>query len=305
MRRLCTTALAVLVLGAGGRPAAQPPTRDSQQAPPAHGAESATDRPSAASANELWEAARRGDAAAVRRILDAGVDVNTPFRYGATALSYACDRGHLEVVRVLLERGARVDVEDSFYGATPLDWASSPAAGGVTDAHVEIVRLLLQHGASGRERALAAGVEAGHAGLVRAVLAAGKLGNDAMSEALADAESTGRSEIADLLKAAGARPLPPANVVVDRAVLERYVGIYAAEQGPRVEVTLSDDHLMATLPGGDAGARLGAVDQAEFRTIDGPRATVAFEAREGAPAHAIAVTVGGRSLVLARVGPKP
>ena len=62
-------------------------------------------------AEALWEAARKGDAAAVKTLLDAGVDVNTPFRYGATALSYACDRGHLEVVRVLLERGADANVE--------------------------------------------------------------------------------------------------------------------------------------------------------------------------------------------------
>ena len=47
---------------------------------------------------EFFAAARKGDAAAVKALLDAGVDVNAKTRYGATALSYACDKGHVEVV---------------------------------------------------------------------------------------------------------------------------------------------------------------------------------------------------------------
>ena len=78
-------------------------------------------------AEALWEAARKGDATTVKKLLDDGVDVNTKYRYGATALSYACDRGHLEVVKVLLEHGADVNVKDTFYRATPLTWAASPA----------------------------------------------------------------------------------------------------------------------------------------------------------------------------------
>ena len=75
----------------------------------------------------LATAARQGDVATVKTLLDEGVDVNTKFRYGATALSFAADHGHLEVVKLLLERGADVNVKDTFYNATPLTWASSPA----------------------------------------------------------------------------------------------------------------------------------------------------------------------------------
>jgi len=35
---------------------------------------------------------RRGDAAKVKELLDAGVDVNTKFRCNRTALSFAADR---------------------------------------------------------------------------------------------------------------------------------------------------------------------------------------------------------------------
>src|SRR6266849_1494555 len=110
-------------------------------------------------ADALWEAARNGDAPTVKRLLDEGVDVNTKFRYGATALSYACDRGHLDVVKLLVERGADVNVKDTFYNATPLTWAVSPAMGRKPQ-HPEVVRLLLQHGAQGRDQALMGAISA-------------------------------------------------------------------------------------------------------------------------------------------------
>ena len=71
-------------------------------------------------AEQLQDAARKGDAAAVKKLLDEGVDVNTKFRYNATALFYACDHGHLEVVKVLLDHGADMSIKDTFYGFTPL-----------------------------------------------------------------------------------------------------------------------------------------------------------------------------------------
>src|SRR6186713_3305361 len=74
-------------------------------------------------ADALSDAARKGDAAAVKKLLDEGVDVNTKFRYDRTALSFAADRGHVDVVKVLLDRGADVTIKDTFYNATALTWA--------------------------------------------------------------------------------------------------------------------------------------------------------------------------------------
>ena len=73
--------------------------------------------------DQLWEAARKGDAAAVTALLDKGADVNAKFRYGTTALFKAAERGNTEVVNVLLARGADVHVKDTFYGATAMTWA--------------------------------------------------------------------------------------------------------------------------------------------------------------------------------------
>ena len=96
-------------------------------------------------ADALSEAARKGDVAAVRKLLDEGVDVNTKFRYNRTALSFAADRGHVDVVKLLLERGADVNVKDTFYSATALTWAIGPAMER-KPAHTEVVALLLRHG---------------------------------------------------------------------------------------------------------------------------------------------------------------
>jgi uncharacterized protein len=96
-------------------------------------------------ADALSDAARKGDAAAVKTLLDEGVDVNTKFRYDRTALSFAADRGHVDVVKVLLDHRADVTIKDTFYGATALTWAVSPAMDRKPQ-HTEVVRLLLDHG---------------------------------------------------------------------------------------------------------------------------------------------------------------
>ena len=76
--------------------------------------------PSPTRAEQLQDAAQKGDAAAVKRLLDSGVDVNTKFRYNATALFFACDAGNIDVVKVLLDHGADMNIKDTFYGFTPL-----------------------------------------------------------------------------------------------------------------------------------------------------------------------------------------
>ena len=109
-------------------------------------------------AEQLQDAARKGDAPAVQRLLDDGVDVNTKFRYNATAIFYACDAGNVEVVKVLLDHGADLTLKDTFYGFTPLMLAVSPART-KTPAHTEIAKLLVAeggaregHGAQRRDR---------------------------------------------------------------------------------------------------------------------------------------------------------
>ena len=87
----------------------------------------------------LWDAAKAGDLEAVKAALDAGTAVDAKTKYRATALAFAAERGHLDVVQLLIDRGADVNNKDTFYGFTPRTWAQF---GG----HSEVVKLLDEHG---------------------------------------------------------------------------------------------------------------------------------------------------------------
>jgi Ankyrin repeats (3 copies) len=72
-------------------------------------------------------AADFGHTAIVRLLLDAG---ESPDRYNpvgghshTTPLHQAAGASHLDVVRLLVERGARLDMKDVLWHATPADWA--------------------------------------------------------------------------------------------------------------------------------------------------------------------------------------
>src|SRR5947208_12915758 len=53
--------------------------------------------------DELLAQSRKGDVVAVNALLDKGADVNARSPYGQTPLFFASDRGHTEVVKLLLE----------------------------------------------------------------------------------------------------------------------------------------------------------------------------------------------------------
>src|SRR6476660_552538 len=163
-----------------------------------------TQAPPPTKAEQLQDAARKGDAASVTKLLDDGVDVNTKFRYNATALFYACDHGHLEVVRVLLDRGADLTIKDTFYGFTPLMLAVNPAQKKRPE-HTEIAKLLIAKGAPGKDDGLNGAIESDDAALVKFILDSGGIPGPKLSEALEAAQSRKKTEIASMLEKAGAK----------------------------------------------------------------------------------------------------
>ncbi len=91
-------------------------------------------------------AAQHGHASVVAALLDAGEDPNRLNPNGnhahSTPLHQAVWAGHDAVVRLLVERGARLDMHDTVWNGTPLGWARYGGRNAIAE-------YLEQHGAGG------------------------------------------------------------------------------------------------------------------------------------------------------------
>ena len=240
---------------------------------------------------EFFAAARKGDTAAVKALLDKGVDVNAKTRYGATGLSYACDKGHIDVVKLLIERGADVNSKDTFYGEVPLGWALSKE-------HIEIIRLLLDKGATGIERVLMSGVGDGKIELVKVALDKGGLKAETLNNALRRASTSSNKEIVELLKKAGA---VAAEVNVEPEVLKSYAGVYKNEQVGELTVEVKDGKLLGKLAG-QGSFTTSPVNKNTFSVLE-VEATITFNT-EGNKVTGFTLKQGGGTLIFKRVEPK-
>jgi ankyrin repeat protein len=244
---------------------------------------------------ELWEAARKGDVAAVTSLLDQGADVNAKFRYGTTALFKASERGHTDVVKVLLARGADATVKDTFYSATAMTWA-------LNNNHFEVVRALLEKDASSVTDVLLTGARQGKAPLVEIALARGGVKAESLTSALAATMSDkDKVAIAEMLRKAGATP----PIDVDAATLQTYVGKYKAEQSPsEITITLQEGKLFAT-PLGQRAFELMATDKVSFKPVAFDGATIVFSV-ENNKANAFTLGQGTNKTLYKRIEePKP
>jgi hypothetical protein len=220
-------------------------------------------------AEQLQDAARKGDAAAVKKLLDEGVDVNTKFRYGATALFYACDHGHLEVVKVLLDRGADMSLKDTFYGFTPLALATGPAQKKKPE-HAEIARLLIAKGSPGKDTALNGAIQSGDAGLAKFILDSGGIPAAALTDALETAKAASKPEMVTLLEGAGAKPYD--DFKIDPALFAKYPGTYKSATGNEVTIVAAGLRITFGQPAAPPGQRLTLVATGEkaFKAIGAP-----------------------------------
>jgi hypothetical protein len=226
---------------------------------------------------ELWNAARDGDAARVAKALDSGADVNAGNRYKATALFFAADKGHTNVIKLLLDRGADVNAQDTFYKFRPLGLA-------LMNGHLDAALLLLQRGGLGAMQALSTGIQRKHTGLVDAALASDELTAANVRAAMALAKKAGTPEIvAALEKKAASFPADamPAPVTIDRATLERYAGRYRNEGGAIFTVALSGDQLTLTTAQGQPPLQLVPTSQDTFSIAEAEGVSFTFAGRGG------------------------
>jgi len=87
----------------------------------------------------LHLASRKGHMDVVRMLVERGADVSAQAEDGTTPLHLASLYGHVDVARMLVERGADVSAQKKD-GTTPLHWAS-------WNGHVDVARMLVERGA--------------------------------------------------------------------------------------------------------------------------------------------------------------
>ncbi len=167
-----------------------------------------------------WE---KGYGVIVRMLLDHGANVNAQTKMGTTAISNAAESGEMETVRLLLAKGARLDLpvhgiimlgdkQDATNGYVALAGATS-----MGQDSPEMVKLLLSHGATPNAKSfydmtpLGRASESGAAEVVQMLLEAGANVNacDAFGKtALMLAQRNKHAGVVALLRQAGAKDLP-------------------------------------------------------------------------------------------------
>ncbi|KAJ6579745.1 ankyrin repeat-containing domain protein [Mycena vulgaris] len=180
-----------------------------------------------ATASPLHICCQDGYIEGVEALLATGVDINlAPAEYPrATVLTFASDRGHTDIVDLLLRNQANPNIPSDGYGCA-LTAASQ-------NVHIEVVRLLLKSGAD-------------------ANLPGGVWGSP-----LAAASSRGHIEILRLLLESGAdinQPIPVPGWDSHGSAL----GVACWSEQPEVVHFLLDNGADINLPGGQYGSPLGS-----------------------------------------------
>jgi len=173
---------------------------------------------------DLLEASRTGDLAAVQALIGKGAALEAKTAYGQTSLYLAAMNGREDVVRFLLEKGANPDVHDTFYKASMLDFV-------LQRQHYGVAKMLIRKLSANPDEVLESVAATGNADLVQALLEIGKPSQPALDKSYEMALGQKQTEVAALLKKAGAREPAPA-FVVDVKTIEAYAGTYKSDQIP-------------------------------------------------------------------------
>jgi ankyrin repeat protein len=116
---------------------------------------------SAGSERLLPDLATAHRTASVRALLSAGFPVDARGGWGGTALHWCCWKGHADLVKLLLDYGASLAIQDETFHGTPADWFTHGLENGDEPGgnYVEVARLL----AAAKAQFPKAGVPTGNA----------------------------------------------------------------------------------------------------------------------------------------------
>jgi ankyrin repeat protein len=146
--------------------------------------------------NLLVALAQQNQGNAVRLLLDLGADPNAMASNGRGALHEAAWSGHEDMIRLLMEKGARLDVRSRAHGGTAVGYAHHAGRHELRDRLLEQSRDVFDLVTYGRTERLAA-LLGEDAGLVRRVKESGP-------ELLATARDKGNAAAVELLIRYGA-----------------------------------------------------------------------------------------------------
>jgi TPR repeat protein len=116
--------------------------REPTGSPPQRAAKEAVPRRKGVSADELTDAAWRGQLDRVRALIQLGLDADARDANGDTALARAASRGHAAIIEVLLAHGAQIDA--------PLPDDMSPIMLAAREGRDDTLETLIAHGADVR-----------------------------------------------------------------------------------------------------------------------------------------------------------
>jgi outer membrane protein assembly factor BamB len=233
-----------------------------QTAPWARAADAARDA--------LWAAVRTGDVSKIKELIGRGANVNAANEIGVTALWIAAGKEKPEVVSLLIAAGADVNARDLIWYETPLSTA-------IAEGSAENVAALLRAGARDVDAAIIRAAAMGKAPIVRAVLEHSKPRPEALDAALFSASKDGK-DIREMLRKAGAAPLPPAPAR-ETAALKELAGSYESENGGKVSVELLESGLAVRRFGLLQALRQSGPDAFRSLGVDVP--TYVFQRKNG------------------------
>ena len=224
------------------------------------------------SARDLHLAARAGDLAEVRRLVEeAKIPLDAAGTYGTTALSLAVEQSHIEVVRYLLGKGADPNSRETFFGMGVLDaalWKGEP--------DYVAAYLLLEAGAEDRATPLAVGLERGDTKLARAAVAAGPV-TESEADQLRKRFDKLEGELAEILASVKTRPDPPPPSYSAQELAD-FAGSYEGRDDASAEISVEEGKLVLAI--GEKQSALAATGDRVFRNAEAD-VTVRFFGRAG------------------------
>jgi hypothetical protein len=203
---------------------------------------------------DLHTAARRGQLAEVKKLLDAGAPLEWKNQYGSTPLFMAVFNRHAEVALLLLEKGANPNVTDTFYKSSLID-------GALQKQLTDVVKAMIAKGVKLTGRQLNMTVGMGNAAVLEAALQH-KFTPAELEGALKAAITVKKDDMAALLRKAGA-PEPKIETV-SKETLASYAGEYVSNTIPIPIKILNEDGQLKIQAEGQQAAPLTPDSTTEF-----------------------------------------